>query len=213
MRKHSFQSSMLPLARRPTTHDVRRREQGSTLLMGLLFLVILTLMGLSAAVINRTDERMARNSRDRNIAFFAAESALRDARRDITPDIAVPPAVSVASRIQGATGATADCKTVRGLCLPAAAGEKQVWEVYLENPDSSVEYGQFTLLSNAQKLQMAPTPGGVTAQPRYLIEVLPDLNGVSLSARLPQKWLYRITAIGYGANAGTRVLVQETIRP
>ncbi len=185
---------------------VVRREQGSTLLIGMLFLIILTLLGLSAALVNKTDERMARNSRDRNIAFFAAESALRDARADIH---------SSTGRIQGATGATADCSgaLTRGLCLPAAAGDSQVWETYLTDSTRSVEYGEMTLLTDNQKFQLAPARGGVTAQPRYLIEVLPDLSGVSLSAKISQKWLYRITAIGFGANAGTSVIVQETIRP
>ncbi|MFT5533903.1 MAG: type IV pilus assembly protein PilX [Burkholderiaceae bacterium] len=183
-----------------------RREQGSTLLIGMLFLIILTLLGLSAALINRTDERMARNSRDRNIAFFAAESALRDARADIN---------SPTSRIRGASGATEDCSNVltRGLCLPAVAGKSQVWETYLTDSARSVEYGEMTLLAPEQKFKLVPAQGGVTAQPRYLIEVLPDLGGVSLSAKISQKWLYRITAIGFGANAGTSVIVQETIRP
>ena len=185
---------------------VARREQGSTLLIGMLFLIILTLLGLSAALVNKTDERMARNSRDRNIAFFAAESALRDARTDIH---------SATGRIQGATGATADCSgaVTRGLCLAAVAGDPQVWETYLTDSAHSVEYGEMTLLSAEQKFQLAPARGGVTAQPRYLIEALPDLSGGSLSAKIPQKSLYRITAIGFGANAGTSVIVQETIRP
>ncbi|EGF33954.1 Type IV fimbrial biogenesis protein PilX [Oxalobacteraceae bacterium IMCC9480] len=190
-----------------TTWRILPREQGSTLLIGMLFLIILTLLGLSAALISKTDERMARNSRDRNIAFFAAESALRDARDDIH----LP-----ASRIQGATGALADCSgaTTKGLCLPAAAGDPQVWETtYLTDPTRSVEYGEMTSLTAAQKFKVAPASGGVTAPPRYLIEALPDINGVSLSAKVPQKWLYRITAIGYGANANTSVIVQETIRP
>lgn len=181
------------------------RQQGSTLLIGMLFLIILTLLGLSAALINKTDERMARNSRDRNIAFFAAESALRDARADIH---------SSTGRIQGATGATADCSATgtRGLCLPAAAGDRQVWETYLTDNARSVEYGEMTLLTAAKKFRLAPARGGVTAQPRYLIEVLPDSGG-SRSAKIPQKWLYRITAIGFGANTGTSVIVQEIIRP
>lgn len=189
-----------------TTWQGIPREQGSTLLIGMLFLIILTLLGLSAALISKTDERLARNSRDRNIAFFAAESALRDARADIR---------SPTSRIQGATGAVADCSgaLTRGLCLPAIAGQSQVWEAYLTDSARSVEYGEMTMLTTAQKFQLAPVRGGVTAQPRYLIEVLPDTNGVSLSAKIPQKWLYRITAIGFGANAGTSVIVQETIRP
>ncbi len=182
-----------------------QRQRGATLLVGLLFLVILTLLGLSAALINKTDERMARNSRDRNTAHFAAESALRDARNDIfRPD----------SRIQGATGATATCGSgnYKGLCLPASGTNRPVWEIYLDNTAHSVGYGEKTNLASEQKFRLVPDRGGVSAQPRYVIEVLPDLDGESLSVGV-KKWLFRISALGYGANPGTRVMLQEVIKP
>ncbi|MBD3893974.1 PilX N-terminal domain-containing pilus assembly protein [Hydrogenophaga sp.] len=55
----------------------RRRQQGAVLVVGLIILVVLTLMGVQAMRTNLVQERMASNMRDRNLAFQAAEAALR----------------------------------------------------------------------------------------------------------------------------------------
>lgn len=181
-------------------------QRGATLLVGVIFLIVLTLLGISAASISALDERMARNLRDRNIAFQAAEAALRDARNDILK----------VRKLSGYTGASATCNGsgFKGLCLPAASGN-QVWSDYFadSNSDKYIEYGEVTGLSTAQKFSLSPNLGGVTAQPRYLIEVLPDPNKKDSLKVGPIKVLYRITSIGYGSNDGTSVLLQEVIRP
>ena len=52
----------------------------------------------------------------------------------------------------------------------------------------------------------------MSAQPRYLVEAVPDTVGTSLRAG-SARYLYRITSLGYGALAGTRVMLQEYFRP
>ncbi len=47
--------------------------------MALIFLVLLTLLGVSAMQTATMEERMAGNMRNENLAFQAAEAALRDA--------------------------------------------------------------------------------------------------------------------------------------
>lgn len=54
-----------------------RRQQGAALVVGLIILVVLTLIGVQAMRTNIVQERMAGNMRERNIAFQAAEAALR----------------------------------------------------------------------------------------------------------------------------------------
>lgn len=188
------------------SHD---RERGSTLLVGMLILTIMALLGLSAAVIGKSDERMARNSRDRNVAFFAAEAALRDARLDIR---------SPGSRISGKSGADPACDVVQGFCTKATiAGDPQAWEVPLTSamidPTRSVAIGEIT---GKAKFSMGEGySGSVSQQPRYVIEVLTGATaqaGWGLGVNDPTQYLYRITAIGFGTNAGTRVLLQEVIR-
>lgn len=54
-----------------------RDQQGAALVIGLIILVVLTLIGVQAMRTNIVQERMAGNMRERNIAFQAAEAALR----------------------------------------------------------------------------------------------------------------------------------------
>ena len=53
------------------------RQQGAVLVVGLIILVVLTLLGVQAMRSNVSQERMASNMRERNVAFQAAEAALR----------------------------------------------------------------------------------------------------------------------------------------
>lgn len=55
----------------------RRGQRGSALAIALIFLLVLTLLGLSAMQGSNLQERMAGNLRDRNMAFQSAEAALR----------------------------------------------------------------------------------------------------------------------------------------
>ena len=179
-------------------------QRGATLVVTLVLLVVVIILGVSAAVMGNLGERMARNSRDQNIALQAAEAALRDARQDIL----------TARRFNGGTGATATCDGAgfKGFCLAATTGAP-VWDRYLEDTARSVQYGELTARTAAQVFRDDSVPGGVRAQPRYVIEALPDPEGVSLRAPSSSNWVYRITAIGYGALPGTQVIVQEVIRP
>lgn len=62
------------IARRPGS---ARRQSGAVLVIGLIILVVLTMLGVQGMRTNVAQERMAGNMRERNLAFQAAESALR----------------------------------------------------------------------------------------------------------------------------------------
>ena len=55
----------------------RRRQAGMALITGLIFMVVLTLLAIAAMRTTTLEELMARNARDRDLAFQAAEAALR----------------------------------------------------------------------------------------------------------------------------------------
>jgi Tfp pilus assembly protein PilX len=59
------------------------RQSGAALITSLIFLTILTILGMSTLGTALLESRMAGNSRDRNLAFQAAEMGLRDAERYI----------------------------------------------------------------------------------------------------------------------------------
>lgn len=53
------------------------KQTGSALIVSLLFLLILTILGVAGIQTTSMQERMSGNMRDRNMAFQAAEAALR----------------------------------------------------------------------------------------------------------------------------------------
>lgn len=186
-----------------------RREQGMTLLVVMLLVIVAGLLGVTAASMGNVDERVARNARDQNIALQAAEAALRDARQDLLSDTTLDGA---ARSFAGATGATANCNAAgyRGFCMPAAAGATAVWKTALKDDARSVGFGEATARPNDERFRDASTQGGVRLQPRYVIEPISDPDEILLTGAL--HYVYRVTAIGYGAITGTEVIVQEVVR-
>lgn len=166
-----------------------RRQRGAALLTGLIFMVILTLLGITAARMAGLEERMSGNLRDRTLAMQAAEMALRDAEQDIL----------TSGRISGLTNFVALC--TNGLCYNGAAGyATPVWtNANYMTAAPSVEYGDFTGAADI---------AGLSNQPRYLIEGIrktPPGGEVS--------YFYRITVRAQGANPNTVVWLQEVFKP
>lgn len=68
---------------RPLSPAPYSAQRGATLMVALIFLVVLSLLGVAAVQNNTFQEKMAGNSRDRELAFEAAEAALRDASANL----------------------------------------------------------------------------------------------------------------------------------
>lgn len=60
------------------TSNSVRAQHGAVLIVALVFLMVSTILGVTAMSSTSLQERMAGNLRDSNLAFQAAESALRD---------------------------------------------------------------------------------------------------------------------------------------
>lgn len=73
------------------------RQQGSTLIISLMILIVMTLIGLTGITSSTLEEKMAGNTRDQALAFQAAEATLRDAENYYNTDI-----VSLAAAFDGA---------------------------------------------------------------------------------------------------------------
>lgn len=202
----------------------RRRQQGVSLVVSLLMLVAVMALGISAAQMALQGEKAARNDRDRQIAFQAAEAALKDAELDIqnSPDATnsrskgflEKPGNDDAVRLDFVDGCGAgESNKSLGLCAAAASGVTPVWQtVDLLDDDAtstrSVPYGKFT----GQTMQTGK--GFLPGKPsRYIIEILNFTQAGQLaSAENPgggTQYLYRITAIGFGARDTTRVVLQS----
>lgn len=69
--------------------DAMQRQRGAALVVALVFLLIMTVLGVTSMSSTTLQERMAGNLRDNNLAFQAAESALRDGE-DVLQNATLP---------------------------------------------------------------------------------------------------------------------------
>ena len=72
---------------RPAYCRTVQRQQGAALFVSLMFLIILTLIGLSAANVGIMQERMAGNVRETNVAFQNAEATLREVENAVRESV------------------------------------------------------------------------------------------------------------------------------
>lgn len=72
-------------------------QQGAALIVALIFLAVLALLGITAAQTTQLEERMAGNTRDRDLAFQSAEAALRWASFNLAGLSAAAPALDEAA--------------------------------------------------------------------------------------------------------------------
>ena len=169
-----------------------KRQQGAVLVTGLLILVMLTLIGVTAMSTNLMDERMAGNSRDWDLAFQATESALRDGELDIQRNLSA------------ASGFTATC--TGGLCLPPTISTP--WYATLNWSSAGVTryYGQYTSATALPDVSSAPKyiieSIGKPASPTgasHTIGIKPNTSGSA----------FRVTARGVGGRTETQVIAQS----
>ncbi|MES2317716.1 MAG: pilus assembly protein [Pseudomonadota bacterium] len=190
-------------------HSARlHRQRGAALLVALCVMLVLLLLGVSAARSAIHAEKSARGERDRMVALNAAEAALADAERDIEGGNAPGSARaslfahgSAAGFVDGCGAGTANL----GLCLRAGPGAVPAWQrARLADAagERSIEYGRFTGA-------MLPFGQGTlpARRPRYIIELMPYARAGEDAGQRTGNF-YRVTAIGFGASDTTRVVLQ-----
>ena len=195
--------------------ESRSRQRGAVLIVSLMFLVILTMLGVTAMSGTTMEERMAGNTRDAGLALQAAEAALRYARRDISniPARGTGRTVPlIGSDFGDNAGAAGSCGPT-GLCLPGDPNYPKKPPAILPpvpahnmRDEPSVAYGTFT---GAAPLAARGADGTfLSQQPRYIIEAFCLFDpGETISK--PACNFYRITAAGFGRNPNSVVTLQE----
>ena len=182
-----------------------RAQSGAVLIVSLLFLVVLTMLGVTAMTSTTFEERMAGNARDAAIAQHAAEAALRVARNLIIEVSGTRPAAgNFRKSISSGLG---EC--VAGLCTP---------RVFTGTVPPEIPVGvdwKESALSGATTLAYAADNAtdrlkAVSKQSRYIIELFcfpVSLGSIETAADTCRYW--RFTAVGWGKNPNTQVTVQE----
>ena len=161
----------------------RPTQQGASLVIVLILLLIMTLLGLAVLRTTLLDERMSANLYDRSLSFQSAETALRDAEAAVQ-------AAELAGAITGFNCSTAGvtCPSIPANALTGTTGcsaGRNCWTNATTNiqtlasgagaPQYYIEYmGQYTneddlsLASSANSAQYGGT-GGVPLQHFYRI--------------------------------------------
>ena len=167
-------------------------------------MVILSGLAITAMQGSSFAARIAGNEADRTLAFQAAEAALRDAENDIRskkydgshncddPTLTTIP-LTTCRAVLISRGDDFDTTCPLGRCIPNTSSPN--WEdatIWDSTSVKSVVYGTYT---GAAALPV------VNRQPRYILEYFPGEYAV-----------YRVTAVGFGANDSTRTILQSAIK-
>jgi Tfp pilus assembly protein PilX len=83
-----YNSKMYIEASMHSTLGLYRKQQGATLIVALIFLLILTAAGITAVKLSTTSERMASNSQFRGASFQLAQSEINAQRLSMNGNIA-----------------------------------------------------------------------------------------------------------------------------
>ena len=210
-----------------------RAQRGIALVFVLLMVVIAITAALFAARSTLLGDKAARNDRDRQIAFQAAEMALNDAELDIMDaDLAlasgsnargckfgnakaafvVEPGCSADSARRGVCGVNAAI-----MASPSVPFYKQVnWEDTNDTTRAYALFGEFT----GRSAQLSTGDGSTTVAPpkpskppKYIIVQAPNKPQILLGAgrTFQVEGAYKIYAIGYGVSPDTKVMLEGEI--
>lgn len=189
-------------------------QSGAVLILGLVVLLVITMLGINGMRTTVMQERMAGNLRQNNTALQAAEAALQAGLAYIESRSSPPRAdragtdfVWPACRV---SDASANSETDTDPHGGACAGLDSVlsnWQGDLAGVSEGVGYHD--VLAALGEYGNLP---GVIAQPRLYIQVryVPPLD-VEQAAQGAGVHYYTVTAIGFGASAQARAIVQSTI--
>lgn len=195
-------------------------QKGAVLIVALLFLVVLTMLGVTAMTGTTLEERMAGNARDGAVAMHAAEASLR-AARDVVLGTRAPgggatllqASPNESNFVLAGDDTTTTGKCAGGLCSPRPYN-KDLGVVPPEIP-SNVDWTEddgvkattdaYATKTGANRLR------GVSKQSRFIVELfcLPLVGG-GMDGQADTCRVWRFTAVGWGKNPNTQVTVQET---
>ena len=168
------------------------KQEGATLIVSLIVLVLMTIIGLAAMRGSIMQERMASNTRDLQLASQAAETALRDAENWLMAQVNEP--IAGTSRVR-----------LLNEMHPAPNEARNWWEMPARGRNWWAENG----IAYA-----GPALSNINSQPRYIIEhqsFIPDDLLIGTGVNNSGFNYYRITARGSGGSDQSRVLMQSTL--
>ena len=188
-----------------------RGQSGATLIVALMFLVVVTILGVGMFFTSSSDEIVARNFRDREIALRAAESAVNEAKLRIHgmfSKASVPTAAP-----EGLSVDTCDLATLpAGFSCDKTTYASSSVDLFSGGTPPGANVGSYNPNAPAANT-VSPQLSLLPTQPRYLI-VLTDIQECSMSAvagadGADTRTCFKIFGQGRGRLSSTRVNVIE----
>lgn len=164
-------------------YHLDNRQKGATLIVSLIFLVVLSIIGLAGMDVTSLEEKMAGNMRDRNASFQAAEAAIQEAEA----------LVSTFNNTIAFDG-------TNGLYELPKDGTKR-WNTVDWEDGNEVRFYQGTGFEE------------LNFQTSYIIEFLTqDINSLQQGVPNNGKNFYRITARSVGLSGASEVILQSVYK-
>jgi type IV pilus assembly protein PilX len=172
------------------------KQSGVVMFIALILLLILSLLGVTAARMQTVEERMARNDNNREVGAQAAEAALRAAEVGLEIGTIVGPFSN--------TG---------GTYVPNLSLGSPLLGMNWNSPTASLPYSGVVVAGPA--LTALPT---VSQNPKIVVEQmittsLPGEDASVTALTAPQQInVYRVTAQGVGADSTSTTTLQTIVR-
>ncbi|MBK8817163.1 MAG: hypothetical protein IPN42_17405 [Methylococcaceae bacterium] len=175
-----------------SNHLLMRTQSGVVLVIALILLAILSMIGVAGMQTTGLEEKMAGNMKDKNLAFQAAETALREGEAAITL-------------------LTFNCTNGRYFMRDANcdtfADALEVWD--------SINWS--AAANPPRSVQAATNLPGLAERPRFVIEA--PMPGTSSCASLTEpcpaadiRYNYRVTARAVGGSTNAVAIVQSVVQ-
>lgn len=170
-----------------------RSQQGVVLIVALIMLLTMTVVSVSSMGTTTLEQKMTANLRDRQVAFQAAEAALRDGERFVEANN-LQESDFDATCTGGSGGQCLCTKTTPSPC-------PEYWtDTTLDVWNTSGRHKGYT------NTQLGDAPA------KYIVEFRGHIcsGSVPCTANPSDPQMFRVTAIGYGQTTGARVMLQST---
>ena len=170
-------------------------QSGGALIVGLVMLLVMTVIGVAGMQATSLEEKMAGNARGRDLAFQAAETALREG------EVWLRKTAPLDGNLR-CTGTAANGLDASG-CY-ASSSQTPIWQT-IEN--------QGAWNDSNWAVQYAGSLAQVTNPPSYIVEQLQSVclpGDPCLMSKEGYSYYYRIIARGTGSTADAVAIVQST---
>jgi type IV pilus assembly protein PilX len=164
------------------------KQQGAVLVTSLMLLLVMTIIGVTGMQVTTLEEKMAGNMRDRNLAFQAAEAALRAGENVLTQ----------------ATLPTFSNNGANGMYTSSSNAA-----IITNITDTATWAAANTVVYNGGNL------ANIATAPEYIIQQLPSVDGGGASldgTSFSTSEFFRVTARGTGGSNTAVAVVQSVYK-